>query len=78
MVEVNKRWAKERSAKREAGLVYPKKHGGKSKDEVMTKWVVGVPVVMFVLTFLVFMYAMLPPLIKIVIGATAEWSALLH
>ncbi|WP_284507214.1 hypothetical protein [Caballeronia sp. ATUFL_M2_KS44] len=44
----------------------------------MMKWVVGVPVVLFVLTFLVLMYAMLPLLINIVIRATAEWSALLH
>jgi heme/copper-type cytochrome/quinol oxidase subunit 3 len=78
MVEDNKRWAKEREAEREADLAYRKKHGGKSKDDVMMKWVVGVPVVLFVLTFLVFMYAMLPLLIKIVIRATAEWSALLH
>jgi hypothetical protein len=59
-------------------LAYRTKHGGKSKDDVMMKWVVGVPVVLFVLTFIVFMYAMLPLLIKIVIRATAKCSALLH
>ena len=36
------------------------------------------PLVLFVLTFLLFVYAMLPVLIKVVIRATAEWSALLH
>ncbi|KIG02645.1 hypothetical protein BurMR1_0934 [Burkholderia sp. MR1] len=78
MVEDNKRCGKEREAEHEADLDYRKKHGGKSRDDVMMRWVVGAPVTLFLLTFLVFMYTMLPLLIKVVIRATAEWSALLH
>ncbi|AQG97608.1 hypothetical protein A9R05_01225 [Burkholderia sp. KK1] len=54
MIEDNKRWNTARDAEREAELVYREKHGGKSKDEVWFKWIVGVPITLFVLSFLVF------------------------
>jgi len=47
-------------------------------DDPMMAWVIGVPVVLFVLAFLVFMYAMLPRIIDVVIKATAKWQALFH
>jgi hypothetical protein len=78
MIEDNKRWNKARDAEREAELVYRAKHGGKSKDEVWFKWIVGVPVALFVLAFVVFMYAILPIIINILIKATAEWRDLFH
>ena len=78
MIEDNKRWNNAREAEREAELVYREKHGGKSKDEVWFKWIVGVPVALFVLAFLVFMYAILPIIINILIKASAEWRALFH
>ncbi|SAL78602.1 hypothetical protein AWB67_05296 [Caballeronia terrestris] len=53
MIKVNKRFVEARGAERAADRAYRKKHGDKSKDDVIMKWVVGVPIVLSVFTFLV-------------------------